>query len=174
VKLAAAVFLAALVTAGAAFAMGADPWTNAQTGLTYPLYKPTFTAGLKQGKLSLLDCASNDAWVAVSYGAGGAFGGKKRGIDLLEGNPICSDIGDARLITTRTIGGAKVKIFVGCEPTKPCKLAYGKTMGYVLAWKHLAPATGAFKGKATQLEIVGQHLSLAEVLKVAGSLRPLQ
>src|SRR5437016_1859304 len=87
--------------APAFLAMGADPWTNAQTGLNYPLYKPLTTLGLKQGHIKLLACgAGHDDWVAVSYGAGGIAPFRRRGFDLYEGNPICSDIGDVRLMAT--------------------------------------------------------------------------
>jgi hypothetical protein len=173
VKLFAATVLAALAAAGSALAMGADPWTNAQTGLTYPLYKPLTALGLKQGKIKLLPCGGgHDDWFAVSYGAGA--GAKQRGFDLYEGNPICSDIGDVRLMATRTIGGARVQIHVGCDPAGPCKLSQGRTLGYVLTWKHVAPAKGVFRAKRTSLEIVSSRLTLAQVLRVAASLRRLQ
>src|SRR5271170_5778152 len=47
-----------LLLASLASAMGVGAWQNAQVCLTYPLYKPTVTLGLKQTAFKLLPCGT--------------------------------------------------------------------------------------------------------------------
>ncbi|MEI7972111.1 MAG: hypothetical protein WCI10_06180, partial [Actinomycetota bacterium] len=75
-------------------AMGSgDPYEDAQVGLTYGVYKPAETLGLRLKHFQLLECQPGmENWVATRYGFG------KRKIDIYQtmSGDRCSDPGLAK------------------------------------------------------------------------------
>ena len=98
-------------------AMGSgDKFVDAQVGLTYGVYKPTNTIGLRLHMFQLLVCQPGmEQWVATSYG----FGKKK--IDVYEtmAGDRCSDPGLAKELPSTMINGVTAQVFVYCEPMNP-------------------------------------------------------
>jgi hypothetical protein len=160
--IAAAAVVAALVTAAGALAGAAqapNQWDHAQVGLTYPVYEPTATLGLRLAKFALLPCTpGQDESVFAEYGNAykGRNFGRVRGFSIGEGYPtICANAGIAKHVGTRTVNGARVRVSVYCDPTERCTLADGLTHGYVLQWRQ------PFR------------LTLPELLRVSAGLRPV-
>jgi hypothetical protein len=178
--IAAAAVLTALAAATGALALGApSPWENAQVGLTYPLYQPTVTLGLKRSEFRLLPCQpGQDESVFANYGRAytpPSNFGKVRGFSIGEGYPqICGNAGIAKYVATRRVGGAQVRVSVYCDPTafKQCTLASGVRNGYVLQWRKPYAPRQVIK-KRTWLFMDSSLLTLPELLRVAGSLKPV-
>jgi hypothetical protein len=164
---------AALVLAGTAAAAEAPtPWDHAQTGLTYPVFRPTVTLGLKLAKFSLLQCPpGQDEFVSASYGTAyvGRNFGKTRGFSIGEGYPICANAGIATVVGHRTIGGATATVAVYCDPPKTCTLADGVKNGYTLSWR-ARPVKGFINPKRTQMFMDSSKLTLTQLLSVANGL----
>jgi len=113
----------AVVAAPAAVAMGSgNPYLDFQVGVTYTVYQPTFTAGIKQVKVtSMADAgAQGEANLSAAYG-------KKNGRNfrIQEGNPMTTDIGQGALVSTQQVQGRTAKIYAYCDPasTKKCTMA---------------------------------------------------
>ncbi len=172
--------LAALAATASAFAMGLpNPWDNAQVGLTYPLYEPTVTLGLKRAQFRLLPCTpGQDESVFATYGKAytpPSNFGKVKGFSIGEGYPeICANAGVAKYVTTRTVKGVRIKVAVYCDPTqfKQCTLASGVKNGYVLQWRQPYTSRQAIK-KRTELFMDSSLLSLTDVLKIVAGLKPV-
>ena len=93
-----------------------DKFGDAQAGLTYGVYKPTNTLGLKRSMFQVMKCQPGmEKWVAASYGFG-----KKR-IDIYQNklDDYCSDAGMSKEVGTTTIKGVLARVFVYCEPWMP-------------------------------------------------------
>ena len=93
-----------------------DKFGDAQAGLTYGVYKPTNTLGLKRSMFQVMKCQPGmEKWVAASYGFG-----KKR-IDIYQNklDEYCSDAGVSKEVGTTTIKGVLARVFVYCEPWMP-------------------------------------------------------
>ncbi|MFM7145124.1 MAG: hypothetical protein ACKOW5_02180, partial [Actinomycetales bacterium] len=100
--------LAAVGLGAPALAMGSgNPFLDMQTGVTYTVYQPTFTAGLKLqhvGPNLMSSQAGAEQNMLATYGKGNG-----RNIDITEGNPLNSDIGQGPLVKTITIQGRAAK-----------------------------------------------------------------
>jgi hypothetical protein len=89
-------------------AMGAtDKFADSQTGLTYSVYKPSNTLGLKTTKFSLLACQpGQEDWIFVQYG------GTKRYLQIMQtmGGVKCSDPGLSKYLRAALVNGNKAKV----------------------------------------------------------------
>jgi hypothetical protein len=161
----AVVGLAAVAAASAASA--ADFWSTANARLSYPIYKPTSTLGYKISGHGFQPCpgGKSKASLYATYGTyKGVLGSNTKGFDIFEGSPaICSDHGEFRSFGTRNIGGVKAQLGVYCDPNEHCPLSQGVKNGYILLWK---------RGK-TKIQMDGAHITLAQLLTVARSLKPV-
>ena len=86
-------------------AMGSsDAYENIQVGVTYTVYEPSFTAGLKATHIGGNDLCQAGTEENVSSRYGKSNG---RQFMITEGNPMCSDIGVGQTVLTTSIGGAQ-------------------------------------------------------------------
>jgi hypothetical protein len=99
-----------------AFAMGSgNPYLDAQTGLTYSLYKPVNTLGFAQTKFQLLVCGGGgEQWVYTR------FNNAKKTIEVMQtmAGAHCSNPGLAMKMPDVKINGITARVFVYCDPTK--------------------------------------------------------
>lgn len=169
-----AIILCALfLLPGAAVAMGSgDKFSDAQTGLTYTVYKPTNTLGLPISTFQLLSCGENaEQWIYAK------FGGTKRYVEIMQtmAGVKCSDPGLAKQLKNVKIGGISAKLFVYCDPTKPAATAkctsvdIGRVGGYLIFTNKAAKN---LKQTEIQVQVVG-GITYAQLLKVANSLKSL-
>jgi len=155
----------------AAIAMGSgDKFSDAQTGLTYSVYKPSNTLGLKATTFNLLACApGKEEWIYIKYG------GTTRYLEIMQtmAKVKCSDPGLSKYLRVATINGVSAKVYVYCDPTKPA--AYKKCGvndvarlgGYLIFTTK--PAKG-LKGAEIQVQGMG-GITYAQLLTVAKSLK---
>jgi hypothetical protein len=148
-------------------AAAAKPWPAAHARLSYPVFQPTQTLGYKVSSFGYQPCGSaksNDS-VYATYGSyKGVLSGKVKGFGIFEGSPqICSDHAEYWPQGTRTVGGVKAQLGVYCDLPKHCSLSQGPTNGWILLWKR----------GGTRIQMDGVHLTLAQFLKVANSLKPV-
>lgn len=157
----------------AAVAMGSgDAYENMQVGVTYTVYEPSFTAGLKAqhiGGNDLCPQGTEENLVAIY--------GKRSGrqFTIWEGNPMCSDIGVGQTVLTTTVDGAQATVVAYCDPTSkaPCNQASVKKFG-----GHLdvtLPAAKGLRETRVWIETYGaNNLSAQQLVQIAKSLNPVQ
>ena len=171
--IACAVGLTTVVFATPAMAMGSgNPYQDMQVGVTYTIYQPSFTAGLKAQHVGgNLNCpAGTEQNLLASYGTK-----TSRQFTISEGNPMCSDIGVGAAVLQTTINGAKATVYAYCDPStgKKCTKAdvarYGGHLTVVL------PASGAsLRATNVWVETFGtKNLSAQQLVQVAKGLKPV-
>jgi len=165
------ILCALFLSQGTVVAMASgDKYSDAQTGLTYTVYKPSNTLGLSGRDFQLLDCGEDaEQWVYAKYG------GTVRYLEIMQtmAGVKCSDPGLAKQLKNVKINGVSAKLFVYCDPTKPASAAkctsadIGRVGGYLLftnrAAKNLEPTE-------IQVQVLG-GITYAQLLKVAKSLK---
>jgi hypothetical protein len=163
------------IAAAAAFGLSApsavgaaDPWSAAHARLSYPIYRPAQTLGYKISSFGYQPCPGGKSKAAVdaTYGTyKGILLSKTKGFGIFEGSPaICSDHAEFWPQGTRVIGGVRATLGVYCDVPKHCTLPQGIKNGYVLLWKR----------GATRIQMDSSHLTLAQFLRVARSLAPVE
>ncbi len=164
----------ALVAAAApAMAMGSgNPYEDMQAGVTYTVYEPTFTAGLKQQHVgpNLVPAAPG-----VEQNLFALYGKKHgRNLNITEGNPMTSDIGVGELVKTTKVNGQTAKVYAYCDPesTKKCSLAdISKVGGHVDV---TLPAGPNLRETRVWVETIGpKAISGQQLIKVAQGLQPV-
>jgi hypothetical protein len=163
----------ALAATGGALAKG-DPWRSTQTKVSYPVYRPTVTAGLTLTGFAIQPCGpGKDGSIFASYGRGSSPSGfgHFRGFMIGEAYPFqCSDFGDAGRVGTRAVNGVAARVFAYCEPPgRKCTFADGVKHGYVVQWNQPAPKTGS-RHKRTLITLISSRLAFGELLRIAGGL----
>ena len=143
------------------------PWKTAQARLSYPIFAPTQTLGYKISGFGYQPCPGGHSKSSI-YATYGTYKGillsKTKGFGIFEGSPaICSDHAEFTPHGTRLIGGVKATLGVYCDVPRECSIAQGVKNGYILLWT---------RGK-TRIQMDSSHLTLAQFLKVAGSLKPV-
>ena len=168
-----AIVSALLISTSSAHAMGSgDKFQDAQTGLSYIVYKPSDTAGLKLTSVKLIDCGmGREQWVAVKYGSGKKF---LEIFQNMSGKP-CSDPGLSKKLANVKVNSATSQVHVYCDPSKPevyrkCTSSdIAKVGGYLMF-----TATNKLNMKATQIQVQGVGgITYQQLLKVAKSLKPM-
>lgn len=175
---------AALVTASAlatapVHAMGSgNPYEDFQVGVSYTIYQPSFTNGLKERQVQSIDCGSG-ANMEDSLVGNYAQNKKQsqwyqgRWFALLQGDPICADGAYGANMGTRTINGVKWTIYSGClnDGGAVCSQAqsrnykqYGGTLSATMPKVGNAPATNVIIGFG--------GMNLQPALKIAAGLTP--
>jgi hypothetical protein len=164
-----------VITIPSASAMGSgDKYQDAQTGLTYKVYKPSDTAGLKATSFKLLDCGSGmEQWIAVKYGTG------KKYFEILENmaNKPCYDAGLAKKLPSVKINSLTAQAYVFCDPGsmsatkyKKCGIADFNKLGGYLAFT----TKGSSNLKGTQILIQGfGGVTYKQLLAIAKGLKPM-
>ncbi len=171
-KKAFAVITAALLIAlGATPALGSnDKYADAQTSLTYTVYKPSKTLGLATRSFDLISCGdTSEPWLYAKYG------GTKRYLEIMEtmAGVKCSDPGLSKQLRDVVINGVKAKLYVYCDPTKPaaankCTTADIARVGGYLIFTNKAAKD--LKRTEIQVQVIG-GITYAQLLTVAKSLK---
>jgi hypothetical protein len=162
----------AISASGAQAMFLGDYFQNAQTRLSYVVYKPSDTAGLKLTSFKMLECGAGlEQWIAIKYGSGKKF------LEIyqnMSGKP-CSDPGISKKLTNVKINTATAQVRVYCDPSKPaifkkCTTAeIAKVGGYLMF-----TATNKVNMKATQIQVQGVGgITYKQLLVVAKSLKPM-
>ena len=165
---------ALLLSPGAAVAMGSgDKYSDAQTGLTYTVYKPSNTLGLTGSDFQLISCGENEEeWIYAKYG------GTKRYLEIMQtmAGVKCSDPGLSKQLKNVKVNGISAKLFVYCDPTKPAAAAKCTTADIARVGGYLIFTSKAAKNlQATEIQVqaIG-GITYAQLLKVANSLKSVQ
>ena len=173
VKKVLAIVLALLVMTPA---MGAtDKFADSQTGLTYSVYKPSNTLGLKTTKFSLLTCQpGQEDWIFVQYG------GTKRYLQIMQtmGGVQCSNPGLSKYLRAAVVNGNKAKVYAYCDPSQMSTAAYMRcgTEDIARVGGYLIYTTKALKGfEATEIQVQGiGGITYAQLVSVAKSLKTVK
>jgi hypothetical protein len=165
-------FALSLFQLSGASAMGSgNSYVDAQTGLTYSLYKPVNTLTLAQSKFQLLECGGGgEQWVYVR------FGKSTKKIEVMQTmkGAHCSDPGLSVKLPDVKINGISAKAYVYCDPTqastaKKCGQAQiSKFGGYLL---FTLPGYYGMKATSMQVQVTG-GLTYSQLLAVAKSMTP--
>jgi hypothetical protein len=162
--------LALTVSAGlwasAALAVAAgNPWPAAHARLGYPIFEPTQTLGYKASGFGYQSCgtAKSKDSLDATYGTyKGVLSARVKGFGIFEGSPqICSNPAEYWPVGTRTVDGIRANLGVYCDLPKRCTVAQGPKNGWILVWRR----------NGTKIQMDAVHLSLAQFLKVANSLK---
>jgi hypothetical protein len=160
-----------LLSPGAALAMGSgDKYSDAQTGLTYTVYKPSNTLGLSSSAFQLISCGVNaEQWIYAKYG------GTKRYVEIMQtmAGVKCSDPGLSKQLKNVAINGVSAKLYVYCDPTKPavakkCSTSDIARVGGYLIFTNKAAKN--LKRTEIQVQVIG-GITYAQLLTVAKSLK---
>ena len=160
----------AISTSGAQAMFLGDYFQNAQTRVSYVVYKPSDTAGLKLTSFKMLECGAGlEQWIAIKYGSGKKF------IEIFQnmsGKP-CSDPGLSKKLTSVKVNTSSAQVRVYCDPSKPaafkkCTTAeIAKVGGYLMF-----TATNKVKMKSTQIQVQGVGgVTYKQLLAVAKNLK---
>lgn len=159
----------AVASAGTASAMGSgDSYEDLQVGVTYTVYEPSFTAGLRlQHFGSNVACPKGTEEPGLSiYGRASA-----RQFTLTQGNPMCSDIGEGQVVATTMIKGAKASIVAYCDPEATCTKADVRRLGGHLSVQ--LPAAAGLRPTTVWIETVSSKpVSANTLVRIAKGLRP--
>ena len=165
---------ALLIALGATPALGSnDKYADAQTSLTYTVYKPSKTLGLATRSFDLISCGeTNEPWLYAKYG------GTKRYLEIMEtmAGVKCSDPGLSKQLRDVVINGVKAKLYVYCDPTKPaaankCTTADIARVGGYLIFTN--KAAKALKPTEIQVQAIG-GITYSQLLTVAKSLKAVK
>lgn len=153
-------------------AMGSgDAYENMQVGVTYTVYEPSFTAGLKARHIGGNDLCpkGTEQNLVAQYGKAST-----RNFTITEGNPMCSDIGVGETVFRTNIDGAKAFVQVYCDPASPkkCTKADIKKFGGHLEVN--LPAVSGLRPTRLWIETYGSNnLSVQQLVQIAKSLAPV-
>lgn len=157
---------------GVAQAMGTgNPYVDEQVGVSYTVYQPSFTAGLKINRaVKSVNCpAGTEANLTVGYGTS-----SKRMFTIDEAGDWCHDIGVGYTVLTTTIQGAQATVVAYCDPSQASN---PKTSDVKKCGGHLSMTLpGKAPLKATQIRIETfskNNLTAQELVKIANSLKPV-
>lgn len=148
-----------------------NPYEDIQVGVTYTVYQPSFTAGLPTPSTATGsgECgAGTEENLVVAYGpkATPAF-------VIYEGNPICSDMGDATKVGTARVKGVTATIYATCPADVACTRASVKRYGGYLTLR--LPAASGLRPTNVQIETAGQNrVAAARLVRIARSMSPVQ
>ena len=170
-KVLALVLALVVVAPSAAVAMGSgDKFSDAQTGLTYSVYKPSNTLGLKASQFSLLPCQpGQEEWLYVKYG------GTTRYLEIMQTmtKVKCSDPGVSKYLRVATVNGVSAKVYVYCDPMKATSYKKCGVNDIARVGGYLIFTPKAAKGlKGTQIQVQGiGGITYSQLLAVAKSFK---
>ena len=166
--------LGALAAAVPASAMGSgDAYEDMQVGVTYTVYEPSYTAGLKAQHIGGNDLCPE----GTEENLVGIYGKKsKTQFTIWEGNPMCSDIGLGERVATATVNGATATVYAYCDPESddPCTRKSVKEYGGHIDVTLPAGGTGLRETRVWIETFSAENLSTKKLLRIARSLAPVQ
>ena len=173
VKKVLAIVLALLVMTPAIGAT--DKFADSQTTLSYSVYKPSNTLGLRTTKFSLLPCQPGEQdWIFVQYG------GTVRYLQIMQtmAGVTCSNPGLSKYLKTVLVNGIKAKVYAYCDPSQMSVAAYkrcgiediGRVGGYLMyTTKPLKELS------ATEIQVQGiGGITYAQLVAVAKGLKTVK
>jgi hypothetical protein len=153
-------------------AMGSsDAYENIQVGVTYTVYEPSFTAGLKATHIGGNDLcqAGTEENVTARYGKSNG-----RQFIITEGNPMCSDIGVGQIVLTTNIGGAKAVVQAYCDPASKKKCTKADVVRFGGHLEVTLPAATGLRTTQIWIETFGaKNLSAGQLVQIAKGLKPV-
>jgi len=164
--------VAALAVAGAApaQAMGSsDAYENIQVGVTYTVYEPTYTAGVKAQHIGGNDLCSEgtEENVVAIYGKGSG-----RQFTITEGNPMCNDIGNGGVVMTRKVQGATATVMAYCDPETITNCTKADVKKYGGNLKVTLPAGPNLRPTQVWIETYGaRNISAQQLVRIARGLQ---
>jgi len=154
------------------FAMGSgDPYLDAQTGLTYSLYKPVNTLNFPQTKFQFLPCGGGEEqWIYTR------FSKAKKKIEVMQTmkGTRCSDPGLSVKLSSVKINGVRASLNVYCDPTdssasKKCSTKDISRFGGYLLFR----LPGYYGLKATDVQVQASGgITYSQLISIAKSLTP--
>ena len=162
-----------MLAAMPAHAMGSgNSYADFQVGVTYTVYQPTYTNGLKQmsfrGNAGDASCSAEESFDA-RYASG-----KKRQFTITEGNPICRDIGQGPTVFTTMIKGAKAVVEAYCpEPAINCSVKDVAKWGGHLSVIFPSGGNGLRPTQIWIETLKGQAIGANELIKIAQRMQPI-
>ena len=175
VKKTIAIILALLFLAPATAVAASDKFSDSQTNLSYSVYKPSNTLGLRTTKFSLLTCQPGEQdWLFVQYG------GTVRYLQIMQtmAGAKCSDPGLSKFLKTVVVNGIKAKAYAYCDPSQMSVSAYkrcgiediGRVGGYLMFTTKPVKALSA-----TEIQVQGiGGITYAQLVAVAKSLKTVK
>lgn len=161
-----------LLLAPAAQAMGTgDPYQNLQVGVSYTVYKPSFTAGLgmQQGGSDVTCPPGTEANLFVVYGKRTA-----KQFSVHEGNPMCSDIGQGKVVLTKKVKGIKMTVEAYCDPAAGTDCTRADVRKYGGHLEAVLPGVNGLRTTTLWIETYGaKNLSAKDLVKIAKSMKPI-
>ena len=167
----------ALAVGGAvpAQAMGSsDAYENIQVGVTYTVYEPSYTAGLKAQHIGGNDLCpeGTEENVVAMYGKGSG-----RQFTITEGNPMCNDIGVGAEVLKRTVQGAEATIVAYCDPEKVTNCTKADVKKYGGNLKVTLPAGPNLRPTEVWIETYGgpdgKNISAQQLVQIARKMQPV-
>ena len=146
-----------------------DRYADAQTSLSYTVFKPAKTLGLSTSKFELAPCANQTEPFVYAK-----FGGSVRYMEIIQSKAgvRCSDPGVSKKLRNVTINGSSAQVHVYCDPAKAASFAkctsadITRVGGYLLFTNK-----GAKSLSATQIQVQGfGGVAYSQLLDVARSL----
>ena len=169
------VFVGVVASLGStpAVAMGSgDAYQDFQVGVTYTVYEPSFTAGLRAQHVGGNDLCppGTEQNLLATYGKR-----SNRQFTIWEGNPMCSDIGVGQVVQTTTINGAKAVVVAYCDPesSAPCNRGSVSKFGGHLDVTLPAGGPGLRPTRVWIETYSADNLSAQQLVRIAGSLAPV-
>lgn len=169
-----AVATSCLALSAPSFAMGtSDAYDNMQVGVTYTVYEPTFTAGLKARHVGGNDLCpqGTEQNLTAQYGKGNT-----RNFTIFEGNPMCFDIGVGQTVLTTQVNGAQAIVQAYCDPASKAKCTKADVIRFGGHLEVTLPAATGLRPTRIFIETYGgknlsaqQLVQIAKGLKLAGS-----
>lgn len=145
------------------------PFQQAQVGVGYTVYAPTFLAGLRRTSFDMFECAvGGDESIDASYAKG------KRTLQLFESPKACQDGPDSvGPVTSFTVNGAKVTVMGECAGgASTCSASTPSLFrrnGYTTVT--LPAASGL---TTTFVEVYSTGLTVAEIRRFLNGLKAVQ
>lgn len=153
-------------------AMGSgDAYENMQVGVTYTVYEPSFTAGLKARHIGGNDLCpkGTDQNLTAQYGKGNT-----RNFTITEGNPMCFDIGLGATVLRTTINGSEAFVQAYCDPASPKKCTKADVIKYGGHLEVTLPGVNGLRPTRIWIETYGgKNLSAQQLVQIAKSLKPV-
>ncbi len=158
--------------AAPAVAMGSgDAYENMQVGVTYTVYQPSFTAGLKARHVGGNDLCpkGTEENLNAQYGKGNT-----RNFTITEGNPMCSDIGNGVTVLKTTINGSPASVQAYCDPASTKKCTKADVIKFGGHLEVTLPAANGLRSTRIWIETFGgKNVSAQQLVQIAKSLSPV-
>ncbi len=158
--------------AAPAVAMGSgDAYENMQVGVTYTVYEPSYTAGIKAQHAGGNDLCQKgtEQNLTVIYGKADS-----QRLTITEGNPMCSDIGTGEVVlrTTSNVSMAYVQAY--CDPASSQKCTKADVIKFGGHLEVTLPGVNGLRSTRIWIETYGgNNLSAQQLVRIARSLAPV-